>query len=54
MSSRYISDGGRIFFETREALVPSDTNGQTDVYEYEQGHLYLISSGTSLRRIDVR
>ena len=46
-SPRYISDGGRVFFETREALVPSDTNGQTDVYEYEDGHLYLISSGSS-------
>jgi hypothetical protein len=44
---RYLSDGGRLFFETREALVPSDTNGQLDVYEYEDGHLYLISSGTS-------
>ena len=46
-SSRYVSDGGRVFFQTREALVPSDTNGQTDVYEYEDGHLYLISSGSS-------
>ncbi len=46
-SRRYVSDGGRVFFETREALVPSDTNGQTDVYEYEDGHLYLISSGSS-------
>ncbi len=46
-SRRYVSDGGRIFFETRDALVPSDTNGQTDVYEYEDGHLYLISSGSS-------
>ncbi len=46
-SRRYVSDGGRLFFQTREALVPSDTNGQTDVYEYEDGHLYLISSGAS-------
>ncbi len=44
-----IPDGGRIFLETAEALVPSDTNGQPDVYEYEDGRLYLISSGTSSR-----
>ena len=27
--------------------MPSDTNGVLDVYEYEDGHVYLISSGTS-------
>jgi hypothetical protein len=42
-----LSDGGRLFFDTSEALVPSDTNGSQDVYEYEGGHVYLISSGTS-------
>jgi hypothetical protein len=42
-----VTDAGRVFFETRNALVPSDTNGQLDVYEYEAGHVYLISSGTS-------
>jgi DNA-binding beta-propeller fold protein YncE len=47
MEPRYLSDGGRLFFETREALVPSDTNDQVDVYEYEDGHVYLISSGSS-------
>lgn len=29
-------DGGRVFFQTQEALVPQDTNGQTDVYEWER------------------
>jgi hypothetical protein len=29
-------DGSRVFFQTREALVPQDTNGQTDVYEWER------------------
>lgn len=43
----YLSDGGRLFFETVDGLVPSDTNGQTDVYEYQSGRLNLISSGTS-------
>ncbi len=28
-------DGHRVFFETYDALVPQDTNGQLDVYEYE-------------------
>ena len=44
---RPLADGGRLFFETFEALAPSDTNGQLDVYEYENGGLSLISSGTS-------
>lgn len=43
----FLSNGGRLFFNTAEALVPSDTNGQTDVYEYENGQPSLISSGTS-------
>ena len=46
-SRRLLTDAGQAFFETTEALVPSDTNGQLDVYEYEGGHAYLISSGTS-------
>jgi hypothetical protein len=29
-------DGNRVFFQTQEALVPQDTNGQTDVYEWER------------------
>jgi hypothetical protein len=50
-------DGTRVFFDSVEALLPRDTNGRRDVYEYEQdgvgscnvasGCLYLISSGTS-------
>jgi hypothetical protein len=30
------NDGSRVFFQTKEALVPQDTNGQTDVYEWER------------------
>ena len=44
---RLLTDAGQVFFETTEALVPSDTNGQRDVYEYEGGGAHLISSGTS-------
>jgi hypothetical protein len=43
----YVFDGGRLFFQTAEALVPADTNGRFDVYEYEAGQLHLISTGTS-------
>jgi hypothetical protein len=31
----YLSDQGRLFFNSTDALVPEDTNGTTDVYEYE-------------------
>ncbi len=46
-SRHLLTDAGQMFFETTDALVPSDTNGVLDVYEYEGGHVYLISSGTS-------
>jgi hypothetical protein len=52
-------DGGRVFFESYQPLLLSDTNGQPDVLEFEEdgaggcsaasGCLYLISSGTSVR-----
>lgn len=29
-------EGGRVFFDSYEALVPRDTNGATDVYEWEE------------------
>jgi hypothetical protein len=49
------SDGTRVFFDTPDPLVPQDTNGKRDVYEWEAagsgsctipaGCIYLISSG---------
>jgi len=33
--SRFLSDGGRLFFNSPDALVPADVNGVEDVYEYE-------------------
>ena len=33
--SRYLSDSGRLFFNSNDALVPQDINGTEDVYEYE-------------------
>jgi hypothetical protein len=33
--SRYLSNDGRVFFNSVDNLVPADANGQFDVYEYE-------------------
>jgi WD40-like Beta Propeller Repeat len=33
--SRYLSDSGRLFFNAADSLVPQDSNGTFDVYEYE-------------------
>jgi hypothetical protein len=51
------SDGSRVFFDSASSLVPQDTNGQQDVYEWErdgagdcrssEGCIYLLSGGTS-------
>ncbi len=54
------ADGNRVFFESTDALLPQDTNGVRDVYEWEAkgsgscttedqngGCLYLLSSGSS-------
>jgi hypothetical protein len=56
---RYLSDTGRLFFDSSDALVPADQNGKEDVYEYEpegvgscrysSGCIGLISSGSSSR-----
>lgn len=32
---RYLSDEGRLFFDSTDALTPQATNGNVDVYEYE-------------------
>ena len=44
-----LSDDGRfVFFTSGEALVPRDTNGRNDVYEFDtrDGSVHLLSSGT--------
>jgi hypothetical protein len=33
--SRYLSNSGRLFFNSSDPLVPADTNGVMDVYEHE-------------------
>ena len=43
-----VSNNGQVFFQTSEALLPRDTNGVADVYEYDYASgLHLISTGTS-------
>jgi hypothetical protein len=41
------SDGSRVFFETDEKLVSSDTDSQYDIYERSGGATTLVSSGPS-------
>jgi hypothetical protein len=54
---RWISEGGgQVFFDSDQPLVPQDTNGKQDVYEWERdgvgscreanGCIYLLSGGT--------
>ncbi len=63
--SRYLSNSGRLFFNSADALVPTDVNGKEDVYEYEptgvgscetanteDGCVALISSGESEHESD--
>lgn len=47
--TRALSEDGRyVFFDTADALLPQDTNGERDVYEYDTAteQLHLISGGT--------
>jgi hypothetical protein len=56
---RNVSDNGQVFFDSTEALLPADTNGRPDVYEFEPGGVgscsdlagcvSLLSSGTGSR-----
>ena len=39
------SDGSTVVFETAEALSPADSDGATDVYEWHEGQVSLISNG---------
>ena len=54
---RYLTDQGRLFFNSPDPLVPQATNGEMDVFEYEpdtvgscnrdEGCVSLVSSGSS-------
>jgi hypothetical protein len=42
---RWVSSDGTVFFTTLTALLPADENTVTDVYEFREGELRLISTG---------
>ena len=46
-NGKFITDDGRPFYVTADALVPQDTNETRDVYEYVEGRPQLITSGTA-------
>ena len=46
---RYLSDSGRLFFDSDDALVPRDINDTWDVYEYEPEAVGGCSSTVSNR-----
>jgi WD40-like Beta Propeller Repeat len=43
--SRNVSDDGVVYFQTATALVPGDSDGAIDIYEYRDGRVNLISTG---------
>jgi hypothetical protein len=42
---RVVTNDGQVFFDTPNRLVPSDSNGSRDVYEYDGTNVRLISPG---------
>lgn len=42
----FLADDGRVFFGSDDPLVPRDTNGAEDIYEYSEGRPWLITTGT--------
>lgn len=40
------ADGTKVFFSTTDRLVPQDTNGKMDTYEWVGGAVHLISTGS--------
>jgi hypothetical protein len=42
-----LAEDGRVFFDSTDPLIPSDLNGAEDVFEWEEGRIGPISSGTS-------
>lgn len=50
---RYVLDNGRVFFNAIDSLVPADSNGNWDVYEYESmgvGSCDVSSAGAAVSR----
>ena len=49
----FMTNDGRVFFSTGDPLVPQDTDGIRDVYEYVEGRPQLISAGTGSKELGV-
>ena len=47
----FMTNDGRVFFTTNDALVHTDTNEAQDVYEYVNGRPQLITTGTGETRV---
>jgi hypothetical protein len=45
--SRYLSDSGRLFFNSHDGLVPQDVDGTWDVYEYEPPGIGSCTTGSA-------
>ncbi len=45
--NKNVVNDGSVFFDSPDSLVPEDTNGVRDVYEFREGQVHLISSGAS-------
>jgi hypothetical protein len=45
--ARVVSDdGSRVFFQSDDAILPGASNGLSNVYEYEDGQIHLLSDGS--------
>lgn len=47
-TARSTLNDGRVFFMTEDSLVPQDVNRKMDVYQWREGEVTLISTGTSV------
>jgi Tol biopolymer transport system component len=48
LTTRAVSENGSVIvFDTSEPLSPAATNGKVDIYEWDEGNVSLISSGTA-------
>ena len=51
---RFLSNSGRLFFDSPDALVPGDANGREDVYEYEPEGVGTCSNGAGGQDVVLR
>lgn len=50
MATHGLTNNGELFFESAQPLLTRATNGEVNVYEYRNGKVSLISSGTGVGR----